>query len=504
MGDAIINKNRILVISIILLILIYSNIGLYFLLAYLEQSDRIHYGYRIESTEYREGEYEMIHYRSDNTGYLKFVRNSSSDLESEEIIIERFDLNRKKLWSCTEFLDWSIPMVFNEHESIVSTSLPPYSSMETEEPYYDDEEVVLINQNSVKREYNYTIDTEVIFTYIHEIDFPPNDLYDFLFISDYHAYFPIIDGDQVIITDIGYFNFQNKTDGTFVFITTNFTLLYFDLENQIVLNSTITFDKFNHSQIGYDFDQILFTSNYEFHLFKASETRYYLIIFDIKDNHQIKYQVDVSFNEIITTHIETKPIPTEGCNNNKHWCYRSFIPYDENIYIVVEEDRTIDSFRFWSITPLFQASWEIESEPDSRELDGPFYYSRNRFIFTETYGEENIFGKLMLFSEGAEGFQTFALHSSDNVNSLRAYDVFRLNDGKIAIAIEGHKYTEFSDLQVLTIGPKDFEGLLFHHPIIPHLVFSSLMLITIVFIYQINKKKQGRKAKASIKLYPKN
>ncbi|MHA2172799.1 MAG: hypothetical protein ACXAB7_23275, partial [Candidatus Kariarchaeaceae archaeon] len=139
-----------LTISIILITLIAANIGLYFALGYLEQTNRIHYGYRVESTEYRE-EDEMIYYRSDDAGYIKVVPNSSSELDSEEYIIEWYDLNRKRLWSCPVFLDLSIPIALNEHEMISIGEWPTFISSE----------------DSVKKQYNYSVDNEVIFTYTH-------------------------------------------------------------------------------------------------------------------------------------------------------------------------------------------------------------------------------------------------------------------------------------------------------------------------------------------------
>jgi hypothetical protein len=480
---------KILVISSLIAILIASNVGLYFLLGYLEQTNRIHYGYRVESTEYREND-DIVYFQSDDTGYLKIIPYSTthSEFDDEVYMIERYNLNGRKLWNFTIFEDsYSLPIAFNEKEKI-SINL-------------GEDEVEDNNQNEIKKQYSYSLNNNVVFNYTIEVTLPSNDTYDVSYQGEPY-FFTIIDSKHVIIPDINQFIFVNKTDYSYVYSTTNVTLLYFDLENNIVSSSTIIYDG-------------LFS---ELTLFKSTERKYYFTIMSggIMDQylHQKKYEVDLSFNELDITFMEEHNMLPESCY--EYYC--SYVPFDENRYISVSQHYDDEYFQFWLVTSSIETgilhpnsyeiinSWEVEIEPYSRGVRGPFYYSKNQFIFTEIYGEEEVSGKLMLFSEGSEEFQTFALHTYENIDHLGVQGVFRLNNGKIAIVVMGdieddQDYIQFSDIQILTISPKDFQGLLFLHPSIPHIFLSSLIIIIPIIISRITRKKRARKGEI-IEVYP--
>ncbi|MHA2172439.1 MAG: hypothetical protein ACXAB7_21420 [Candidatus Kariarchaeaceae archaeon] len=153
-------------------------------------------------------------------------------------------------------------------------------------------------------------------------------------------------------------------------------------------------------------------------------------------------------------------------------------------------------------------SWNISNYDDKWHLS-TFHFGENRLILGEQNEDNRTRSRLRIFSTESNDAREIELLMYDDLekkdphvemSEVHIHRIFDIKDKKIAILLEGSSSNySFYDVQVLTLDPNDLLGLMFSHELVPHLVGSGLMLLTLFILFN---RIRIHSRKPNIETYP--
>jgi hypothetical protein len=460
----------------VFLILTIINLGIFFGLNYLVETRRITFGYRVESTDYNENR-AIIRIDTDQDGYTIYTREwgmSENYMVNRTDHIERFDIHQNLIWDKI--------YLSNDHWSHRGSS-SKFLIQDDRHSYYayneSGQEIVHTNRTFFISEKG-ILRSE--FTYDTSAGYSLSGGY--RFDSELLDRGGIIIGDYFIVPEQIIFQKLNESTNQ-VSITIIYSLLVLDIENLEIENLTLE----NRTILADELDAHPFFVFYnEIQLIKSAEEQLAILTVEYNSTRIEVSQVDLSSNNKLLQKIGDIPISNYGCDAG---CDLYFSNNPELLVLIYKTHGSGVTITLLGLEEEY--SWEFTW--DYIRYIQEFLIQPHQLIFgIRSTDYESSW--ISIHQVGSENEKRYDLIRYDKY-SYRIEQIFKLASNKIAVVVSDESEL-FYDLQVVNIDPRDFEGLLLSHPIMPHVIVSSFFIL--VSLPLIFKKV---KLERSNRLYPK-
>ncbi|MHA2275813.1 MAG: hypothetical protein ACXAC2_08610 [Candidatus Kariarchaeaceae archaeon] len=438
------NKRKlVMVLTTIFIVQLLLNAIVYYGISYLQENRNLRFGYRLESVDFRD-EVQLVRVSYDDDGFTLITREFSP---VQTIFFERYNSQQNLLWVVNR-------SYFSINEYLASSS----------------QYLVLCEHCDGIIDSNYTNSTSKIYTVYHNGELFVEDHRKTLFniSSKHHFYLETsyayrlgkIFQDVMVIPTLNYLSFLDEQsnwipDQSLV----NVSLVYYDLislqETSHLLESTRELSIHPY---------ILRKTDTSFDLIKESFFPFssHLAIFHgdvIGDNRTL-----TQLGEIDLTDPECR-VSCDFYPNNRDTGPLGFIIHS-----------SASQTQFDVVSLEDKRTWIYEHHQDW-DFQGT-YPTDYHFIISEvsTYSDRSI--RIAVYDYHTNSSRIIPLLDYDGMYYW-IYELFEFERNKIIIVIKGIN-NMFYDILLLTLDPRDLEGILFSTPFMPHLV-SSILLIMVSF-----------------------